>query len=81
MPSDSTARLRERGIQVTAQRLAVLRALKEQGRGFVWARSLERYVWLGEGAPAGEAEADDAERPAAEGSAEAATALDQKRIW
>jgi 3'-5' exoribonuclease len=32
-------------------KLAVLRALKENGRGFVWARSLDRFVWLGEGEP------------------------------
>lgn len=33
-------------------KLAVLRGLKESGRGFVWARSLERFVWLGDEANA-----------------------------
>ncbi|MEO7795591.1 MAG: HD domain-containing protein, partial [Thermoanaerobaculia bacterium] len=28
-------------------KLAVLRGMKETGKGFVWARSLERFVWLG----------------------------------
>ena len=31
-------------------KLAVLRGMKESGQGFVWARSLERFVWLGEAA-------------------------------
>jgi hypothetical protein len=30
-------------------KLAVVRALKETGKGFVWARSLDRFVWLGDG--------------------------------
>jgi 3'-5' exoribonuclease len=62
-------------------KLAVLRALKEQGRGFVWARSLERFVWLGEGSEPAEAAAEDPGQPAAEGAAGSAPALDQKRIW
>ena len=28
-------------------KLAVLRGLKQTGKGFLWARSLERFVWLG----------------------------------
>lgn len=60
-------------------KLAVLRGLKETGKGFVWARSLDRFVWLGEG--------PEASAPAGEGAAEsepvdAATAApDQKPIW
>lgn len=42
MPSDSTARLRERGIQVTAQRLAVLRAL--HGRPHITADAVAAIV-------------------------------------
>jgi len=57
-------------------KLAVLRGLRETQRGFVFVRSLERFVWLGEnGAQEGEqvAEAAEAEprRPEPE----------QKRIW
>jgi 3'-5' exoribonuclease len=42
-------------------KLAVVRALKETGNGFVWARSLDRFVWLGEsaGAPAETPAGDD----------------------
>lgn len=29
-------------------KLAVLRGMKETGRGFVWARSMDRFIWLGE---------------------------------
>src|SRR5688572_14714915 len=42
MPTDSTARLRERGIQVTAQRLAVLRALS--GRPHITADAVAAIV-------------------------------------
>ena len=42
MPTDSTARLRERGIQVTAQRLAVLRALA--GRPHITADAVAAIV-------------------------------------
>lgn len=48
-------------------KLAVLRGLKETGKGFVWARSLERFVWLGEGPdltpPAADAPPADPEDP------------------
>ena len=60
-------------------KLAVLRGLKETGKGFVWARSLERFVWLGEAEAVVEAalEGNGDEIPA--GAAEGP--VDQKRIW
>ena len=45
-------------------KLAVLRGMRENGRGFVWARSMDRFIWLGEGAAAEEAGDPDAEPPA-----------------
>jgi 3'-5' exoribonuclease len=54
-------------------KLAVVRALAEGGAGFVWARSLDRFVYLGEDG-AGEA-------PAAESPLEAPPPADQKSIW
>ena len=51
--------------------------LRENGRGFVWARSLERFVWLGDGSDREDAGKDEP----AEGDAEPAPALDQKSIW
>jgi 3'-5' exoribonuclease len=66
-------------------KLAVVRALKETGKGFVWARSLDRFIWLGEG-EAAPAEADAEES----GAGEATDAADsetpappevQKVIW
>lgn len=39
-------------------KLAVLRDLTDSASGFVWARSLERFVWAGEGAPDSETEAE-----------------------
>lgn len=60
-------------------KLALLRGLKETGKGFVWARSLERFVWLGEAEPVVEAalagNGDEIPASAAEGL------VDQKRIW
>lgn len=57
-------------------KLAVLRGLAETGSGFVWAKSLERFVWLGESAAAtasGETE-DEPGLPPDE-------PVDQKTIW
>jgi len=72
-------------------KLAVLRGMKESGKGFVWARSLERFVWLGEAeVPEPEAEApaggDDLAPPddganGADRATGAGGAVDQKRIW
>jgi 3'-5' exoribonuclease len=76
-------------------KMAVLRGMKESGKGFVWARSLERFVWLGAPEAADAVERDDAGLPAdplsgapAEnsGAQEAAAPApasggDQKRIW
>lgn len=57
-------------------KLAVLRGLRETQRGFVFVRSLERFVWLGEnGAQEGEATAE------AEESEPARPEPEQKRIW
>ena len=65
--------------------------MKESGKGFVWARSLERFVWLGEAdVPEPEAEApaggDDLAPPddganGADRATGAGGAVDQKRIW
>ena len=62
-------------------KLAVLRGMKETGKGFVWARSLERFIWLGDPeAPAPEGAelglGADTELPPPAGEAD-----DQKRIW
>ncbi len=53
-------------------KLAVLRDLADAGSGFVWARSLERFVWTGEN-----------DSPAAEGGEqdEAEPDLPQSTIW
>lgn len=56
-------------------KLAVLRDLAATGTGFVWARSLDRFVWLGEEGP-GSAPTDIEPEARAEGPAE-----DQKSIW
>ena len=57
-------------------KLAVLRQLRESNRGFVWVRSLERFVWLGEDGPqAGEAAAEEAD------AAEPGADEEQKTIW
>lgn len=65
-------------------KLAVLRDLRQNQRGFVWVRSLERFVWLGEDGPT-DAPADAAAglAPDAEPSAAAPAPPDtpQKRIW
>ncbi len=60
-------------------KLAVLRGLKETstGAGFVWARSLDRFVWLAE-SPSGEI---GTAPTATEAEADAAEPLDQKTIW
>lgn len=57
-------------------KLAVLRGLAENGAGFVWARSLDRFVWLGDGgaAAAPTETADDGAPPPDE-------PVDQKSIW
>lgn len=39
-------------------KLALLRSLAKTGRGFVWARSLDRFIWIGEGDSSGDAAAD-----------------------
>ncbi|MGE0639633.1 MAG: 3'-5' exoribonuclease YhaM family protein [Thermoanaerobaculia bacterium] len=44
-------------------KLAVLRGMRENGRGFVWARSMDRFIWLGEGVAGEEADDPDAEPP------------------
>lgn len=63
-------------------KLAVLRAMKETGRGFVWARSLDRFVWLGDGAAEPEATAGDgADAPVDDSEAVAPAPVDQKSIW
>jgi 3'-5' exoribonuclease len=69
-------------------KLAVLRALKDNARGaagFVWARSLDRFVWLAEDAttdPGTELPRPDtgAEEPGPP-SDDADTGVDQKTIW
>ena len=60
-------------------KLAVLRDLRRNQSGFVWVRSLERFVWLGE----------DGAAPAPDDDTDAAPAVDaaptadppQRRIW
>ena len=61
-------------------KLAVLRGMKETSRGFVWARSLERHVWLGDG---DQPESDEAldKAPQENSAASARAETDQKRIW
>ncbi|MEO8274581.1 MAG: HD domain-containing protein [Thermoanaerobaculia bacterium] len=64
-------------------KLAVVRGMKETGKGFVWARSLERFVWLGEGDGSAESpEGSDAgsESAAISGTETEVTEL-QKRIF
>jgi 3'-5' exoribonuclease len=57
-------------------KLAVLRGLAETGSGFVWAKSLERFVWLGESTAAtASGEPDD------EPGLPADEPVDQKTIW
>ena len=53
-----------------------MRGLQETSRGFVWARSLDRVVWLGEERAAAGADAEEVEVPA-EGDDAAAAASDQ----
>jgi hypothetical protein len=56
--------------------------MKETGRGFVWARSLERFVWLGAAEAAVENEiAANGEETLSSPADAADTAADQKRIW
>jgi 3'-5' exoribonuclease len=60
-------------------KLAVLRGLAEGGSGFVWAKSLDRFAWLGESAGAAEA---DAEPEGVDDNGPAPDApVDQKSIW
>lgn len=62
-------------------KLAVLRQLRENQRGFAFVRSLERYVWLGEDGPqAGEAAAAASEPEEGSASSDPAT-VEQKTIW
>jgi len=63
-------------------KLALLRQLKENQRGFVFVRSLERFVWLGENGPqAGEAAAPEVEpRRSSDGDARDADE-EQSTIW
>jgi len=59
-------------------KLALVRQLRESQRGFVFVRSMERFVWLGEDGPA------EAEAAAAGDDGEAAPdagGVDQKTIW
>ncbi len=58
-------------------KLAVLRALAETGSGFVWARSLDRFVWLGEAAQSatGEEAGGEESEPGPD------EPVDQKSIW
>jgi 3'-5' exoribonuclease len=57
-------------------KLAVLRGLAENGSGFVWARSLDRFVWLGESeSPPGAADAAEDAGPSPD------EPIDQKSIW
>ncbi len=52
-------------------KLALLRAMKETGRGFVWARSMDRFLWLGdEPVAAGEAAPENGEGEAPAGGAQ-----------
>ena len=63
-------------------KLAVLRGMKESGKGFVWARSLERFVWLGEAeVPEPEAEAPAGGDDLAPPDDGANGAIVQKRIF
>ena len=58
-------------------KLAVVRQLREANRGFVFVRSLERYVWLGENGPqAGEVESGEQSEAPPVGDVE-----EQKKIW
>jgi 3'-5' exoribonuclease len=60
-------------------KLAVLRGLRETQRGFVFVRSLERFVWLGEdGALDGAAEVEATEAPA---PVPPGGDAGQRRIW
>lgn len=60
-------------------KLAVLRGLAESGSGFVWAKSLDRFAWLGESAGAAGA---DAEAEGVDDNGPAPDApVDQKSIW
>jgi 3'-5' exoribonuclease len=61
-------------------KLALLRQLRDNQRGFVFVRSLERFVWLGEnGPPEGEERAAAADERGA--SDTPAPAVEQKTIW
>ena len=63
-------------------KLAVLRGMKETGKGFVWARSLERFVWLGEAElPLSETEAPAGGDDLAPPDGGANGAIVQKRIF
>ena len=65
-------------------KLAVLRDLRQTQKGFVWVRSLERFVWLGDGAGgAGGAGDETSEADDASDSTSEARSIDsaQKRIW
>jgi len=60
-------------------KLALVRQLRESQRGFVFVRSLERLLWLGEDGPqAGEVEATTGE---SEAVSDAPPAVEQKTIW
>jgi 3'-5' exoribonuclease len=60
-------------------KLALVRQLREGQRGFVFVRSMERYLWLGEDGPqAGEVEATTGESGA---DSDPPPAVEQKTIW
>lgn len=62
-------------------KLAVLRGMKESGQGFVWARSLERFVWLGAAEEVADAGPEDAPAAGDELAPPNGAVVDQKRIW
>jgi len=58
-------------------KLALVRQLRENQRGFVFVRSLERFVWLGDGGEGG----DEAGASGDDGAPGPPPAADQKSIW
>ncbi len=62
-------------------KLAVLRDLRQSQSGFVWVRSLERFIWLGEARPTEAPEGESADEPAAGAAGQPVQEPPQKRIW
>jgi len=58
-------------------KLALLRQLRDSQRGFVYVRSMERYLWLGEDGP----QAGEAESTTGDSGPDAEAAADQRSIW